>query len=247
MSETTLPRPADDLLDPEPAPDHGDRRRKAVALGALAVVTLAGAGVLLLTGGGTDELDEAPITPVRPVTGTVAAPDARAQPPEVVEDARPARDPFQAVVVASAPAAPTTPGAAGAPGSSTGSTGAAPGSTGATPQGPPPSDGAAVPVTAPAAPAAPLAPADAAGSAPGTAPRRLALGRVEGSGDQRKAVFVVDDESITVSVGDSFGASGDLLLVSLQQGPADAQWTAVVQIGKGEPFDVVTGSPVTLP
>ena len=55
------------------------------------------------------------------------------------------------------------------------------------------------------------------------------------------AVLTVDGASQTVRVGDDFGPDGSLLLLSLQQGPDDGQWTAVVQRGSGDPFDVVTG------
>ena len=48
-------------------------------------------------------------------------------------------------------------------------------------------------------------------------------------------------------MGESFGPSGSLLLLSLQEGPDEGQWTAVLQLGQGDPFDVVTGAPVRLP
>ena len=238
MSDPLFSRPALDGLDDEPELGTSDRRRKALAVGALAVAGLAGAGLLLL-GGGSDEVLEAPITPVRPVADGIPAPEVTAQPPQVVEDARPARDPFQVLYVPPAPPASGT-GTTGSTGSTgtTGTTGTTAGAEGPTTTTVPArGDLVAVPVGAPAA---------GTGAVAVPATRRLLLEAVRGSGDSRTAVFVVGEEKVSVGVGDAFGAGGDLLLLSLQQGPADGQWTAVVQVRTGEPFDVVTGSPVTV-
>ena len=74
----------------------------------------------------------------------------------------------------------------------------------------------------------------------------LALLRTEGTDTARSAVFTVDGAEQVVAVGEAFGADGSLLLLSLQQGPEQGGWTAVVQQGSGDPFDVVTGVPVAL-
>lgn len=93
---------------------------------------------------------------------------------------------------------------------------------------------------------APTAPPPAADPTAAPAPRRLSLVRVSGDVDALTAVFDLDGASVPVAPGARFGAASDLLLVSVQQGPADGQWTAVVQIADREPFDVVSGSPVTV-
>jgi len=92
-------------------------------------------------------------------------------------------------------------------------------------------------------------PVDPRGSASGglVTGSPLELTRVEGASDRLVAVLAVDGQPVRAGVGDSFGPGGQLLLLSLQQGPANGQWTAVVQVGQGEPFDVVTGTPTRLP
>jgi hypothetical protein len=77
--------------------------------------------------------------------------------------------------------------------------------------------------------------------------RSLGLTGVEGPSERLVAVLTIDGRPVRAAVGDSFGPAGQLLLLSLQQGPSDGQWTAVVQLGKGEPFDVVTGTSTRLP
>lgn len=232
------PRPVAEAADAAAEPGPPDRRRTVVAVAALAVAGLAGAGVLLL-GGGSDELDEATTVSAGPVGSVAAAPDVPVPtPPVVAEDARPSRDPFQVLY---APPAPAGAGTTGTGTTGIGTTGAGPTGTGGAPAPGSPGAPASVPTTTVpgAAPPAPV------GAAPAPASRRLLLKTVSGSAASRTAVFALDDEQLTVGVGDAFGAAGDLLLLSLQQGPADGQWTAVVQVGQGEPFDVVTGSPVT--
>jgi hypothetical protein len=75
----------------------------------------------------------------------------------------------------------------------------------------------------------------------------MALLSVDGGQAARTAVFTIDGAQQRVAVGESFGPSDSVLLLSLQQGPDAGQWTAVVQLGQGEPFDVVTGVVVQLP
>ncbi|CAA9347926.1 MAG: hypothetical protein AVDCRST_MAG07-2803, partial [uncultured Frankineae bacterium] len=82
---------------------------------------------------------------------------------------------------------------------------------------------------------------------PAPARRLLALTRVEARGGSFAAVLTIDGVPVRVRVGETFGPGGGLRLVSLQQGPAAGQWTAVVRPGSAQPFDVVTGTPVRLP
>lgn len=69
------------------------------------------------------------------------------------------------------------------------------------------------------------------------------LMRVFGEGKDQSAVFSIDGKQQTAKVGSTFGPTAEILLLSLQQGPEDAQWTAVLQVGDSDPFDVVTGEP----
>jgi hypothetical protein len=59
-------------------------------------------------------------------------------------------------------------------------------------------------------------------------------------------VLSLDGKALRAAAGTRFGPGGELLLVSVQQGPEASQWTAVVQRGRGTPFDVVTGTPVRI-
>ena len=231
MSEPTFPFVDADGDADEAAP--AGRRRAMLALGGLGVVALGVAGVLVLTGPDEQELD------LGLPTGTAAAaatptPSATASPSAVVPvTSRPGRDPFR------------VPGGA----ARSGSTGAGPAVVDpvAAPAAPPTQDRVVVPgrgpvVDGPAPDSAPL-PGSGPREQPEAAARTVTLVRV--AGDQT-AVLSVDGAAQSVRVGDGFGPDGSLLLLSVQQGPDEGQWTAVVQQGAGEPFDVVTGRPVTV-
>jgi hypothetical protein len=83
-------------------------------------------------------------------------------------------------------------------------------------------------------------------TAPTSREHPLVLRSVAGTGDALTATFVIDGHRTTARPGASFGPIGEIRLVSLQQGPAADQWTAVLQVGDGEPFDVVTGDTVAV-
>jgi hypothetical protein len=93
-------------------------------------------------------------------------------------------------------------------------------------------------------------PAGVGATGTGTAPTvaankeyKLLLGRVYGTGKDRTAVFSIDGKSQVAKIGSKFGPTSEILLISLQQGPKAGQWTSVLQVGDGEPFDVVTAVP----
>lgn len=241
----------DETGEDEPRP--GRRRAVLLASGGLGVATLAVLGVLALTGPGQDELEPGP-----PVAAPVSAATPSAVPSATAGDAAPTapaedsalrrgRDPFRGpAAVGGGAGTPDATGEGTAPDPE-----AQPPSSG--PQVQPALDGA-LPISAPA-PGAVGEPGDGLVGDPGGQPgdsggdetdgrmRSVSLVRV---GAQQTAVLAVDGAAQTVRVGDDFGPGGALLLLSLQEGPDDGQWTAVVQRGSGDPFDVVTGQPATL-
>ena len=237
MTDLTASASARSVL-PAACPERSARRAPATAVGLLAAISL-GAGVLLLPGGGSEAPDALTATAV---VQHVAHPAPPAVPEAVATTAAsPAvqfRDPFRPLVSDAGEQAPVTvpDTTVSAPDDS---------DTSETPpvpdfdfELPPP------PVTLPAPPGTSTG-APAAGGA-SLVGRKLSLTRVEAAGEDFVAVLSLEGTAMRAAVGASFGPGGELLLLSLQQGPADGQWTAVVQRGRGEPFDVVTGSPVRL-
>ena len=241
MSESPFPSSDAETADPEV--DPGSRRRTLVAGGALAAVVLAAGAFFLL--GGNDAAEQELAAP----SGAPAAAPAPSASPSTLPVASKielGRNPFKALYVqpAAAPATSATSAPSAPPtGGTTGSTGSTTGSTGRTPSFPVPQ----LPTTSP-----PPAPSTGSGTGSGTgslppAPvsqQKLQLVSAKHVGEEHLAIFKIDGVQQTVKVGETFGPTKHLLLVSLQQGPADDQWTAVVQVGDGDPFDVVTGSPV---
>jgi hypothetical protein len=242
MSEPTFPFAAGDTVeDDAPA---ASRRRTLLALGGLGVVALGVAGYLVLSGPDDAALDlglptgtpAAAATPPSPTASPTAPAPATAQ-------GRAGRDPFRA---------PTGTGAATAP-DPTAPEPAAP--EPAAPELTPPGTGA--PGQAPsspgdgilpgAGPALPIGggPVSDGGPADQPAAAALTVSLLRVAGDQT-AVLSVDGTAEPVRVGDAFGPQDALLLLSVQQGPDEGQWTAVVQQGSGDPFDVVTGHPATV-
>jgi hypothetical protein len=216
--------PPADPAESAPAPvveaeEKSGNKKAVLGLGALAAVVLGAGAFLFLGGSGDEELDDFTLPPRKPAA---AAPAPSATPaaklPAVAKVAL-GRNPFRALYIqpAAAPAVPETP------------TGAAP---------------------APADPGA-VAPATG-GTAPGTGTPaqeptakeyKLVLLRVFGEGADQSAVFSIDGKQQTAKVGTTFGAHAEILLIELTQGPKEEQWTAVLQVGDGDPFDVVTGVP----
>ncbi|MBC7680513.1 MAG: hypothetical protein H7233_16235 [Pseudorhodobacter sp.] len=224
-------------FDDEPT---GDRRRNVIALGALAAV-LVGGGAYFLLSGGSDTADEFAFTPAvpRPAAAASPSPQAAVKLPVATKIAI-GRNPFKALYVQPvvAAAAPVTDPAAPAP--TGGGTPIVIVSPGDTPTGPTTS----TPTTSRPTSASPDGPAATAAPEPAVKEYKLILKRVFGDGSNLSAVFTVDGKQMTAKVGSTFGPTAEIKLLSLQQGPKDEQWTAVLQVGDGSPFDVVTGEPV---
>jgi hypothetical protein len=70
---------------------------------------------------------------------------------------------------------------------------------------------------------------------------KLVLTRVYGTGTDRTGVFTIDGKQELAKIGSKFGPTNEIVLLSFQQGPKAGQWTTVLQVGDGDPFDVVSG------
>ncbi|MDP9435217.1 MAG: hypothetical protein M3P93_08520, partial [Actinomycetota bacterium] len=79
-----------------------------------------------------------------------------------------------------------------------------------------------------------------------TREHRLVLIDVTEQDGALEAVFTIDGVRTAARVDAVFGPSKELRLISLQEGPAARQWTAVLQVGDGEPFDLLTGRAVSV-
>jgi len=245
MSESPFTSPPiDQAADTEAEPGG---RRTAIVAGALGAVVL-GAGAFFFLGGG-DAPEQELAAPGAVPAAAAPAPSKSPTTLPVASTIELGRNPFKALYVAPAAAPAATAVTTAAP-----TTGGGTPSTGGTGTGGVPSTGGSTGggstgggSTGGGLPPAPLPqpPATGGGQTPApTAKQKLQLVSATHLGDDHTAVFSIDGVEHTVGVGDTFGPSKHLLLLSLQQGPRDDQWTAVVQLGDGDPFDVVTGSPV---
>ncbi len=214
----------------EEAAEGRDKKVLAV-LGGVVALALAGGAYLFLGGGGEEEL-EAFVPPARPAAAAPAAsPSPQAQVP-VQTAIRLGRSPFDVKYIAPAPAPeqPDTPAAPAAP-----VTGGAPGvivvpvqgggSTGGGTTAPAPGTGAPAP------------------DQPTAQEYKLILLRVFGEGVDQSASFSIDGREQTAKVGSTFGATAEILLVELTEGPDAGQWTASLQVGE-ERIDVKLGETV---
>lgn len=213
------------VAEQDSPPESGGSRSKilVIALGAVAGVALAGGAFFLLSGG--DDADEFGAVAQAP-RAAAPAPAASAQPKlPAPANLTLGRNPFRALYVepAPAPAEVTAPPATGdgiTPVIIIGEGGGTGGGTG--------TGGGAAP-----APQQPTA-----------KEHKLVLLRVFGAGKDQSASFSIDDKQQTAKIGTTFGPTAEILLLSLQEGPKEGQWTAVLQVGDGDPFDVVLGEPV---
>lgn len=202
-------------------------KRKLALIGGVAAVALAAGGWFLLHGSGGSSGPAlglpagglAKPAAVKPATlKSVAKPAAKEKAALLVPAAstvKLGRDPFHAlyIVPAAAPAAAVGTGTA-APGTSTsGTTGSSTGTSSGT-------------STTPAAPV--------------STTYALKLVRVYGAGKDLTAVFSVAGKTQLAKAGSVFGRSQEIKLLSMQQG-AKGVWTAVIQVGDGQPFDAPTG------
>lgn len=238
MSESTFPFSGQAAAATGETERRGTRRALLLGGGVVTTLVLAAGGFLLLGG----EAEEASF--VVPPGARSAAP-AKPTPPPVVAlpaafDGDLGRNPFKALYVLPPAATDGQPSVGGA-GSDGGTT--TPSGTGAVPVGdtppvgPPPA--APVPVSAPV-------PGPVTPPAPTEREYALVLRSVSGEGAARTASFTVDGAAMTAKVGDTFGPTREIRLISLQEGPAAGQWTAVLQVGDGGPFDAVTGQAVSV-
>ncbi|MGB8649504.1 MAG: hypothetical protein WCD35_02460 [Mycobacteriales bacterium] len=191
----------------------GTKRTALVAGGLAAAVALAGGGYFLLSGGSSDPVSSGPVALPKPAAVQPAAKAAAKKPAA----AKPATLPNTSTVrLGRDPfkALYVQPAAAPAAATTTTPTSTQPASTTTTP------------TTTPAKPVAT------------TYPMRLVS--VYGSGAGSTAVFSVAGKQQTAKPGSVFGRTAELKLLSLQQN-AKGVWTAVVQVGDGDPFDAPTG------
>ena len=216
-----------------PAPRRSVRCLPASAAGVLTALALGATAVLLPSGepAAQDGLVTAGAALQPAAAGTALLHPVQPDATPATDLAPRARDPFAPLI--EPPAAPTG-GSAGTPVVTPDSGTPAGGSPGVSLPGfelPLVVDvpRQVEPPTSPVGPSAPLT------------GRSLQLDRVEAVGDSYEGVLAVDGAPTRVKVGDSFGPGEQLLLLSLQQGPGTDQWTAVVQAGQGEPFDLVNG------
>lgn len=222
-----------------PEDDTAGGKRNLVALGGLGAVLVAGAAYFLVLSGGDateDALAIVPRTPAAAAPAAVASPAAVKLP--VATKVQLGRNPFKALYVqpaavaeAPAPAAPATPVAVGGGTTIVVGGGGTQAPTGGGTQAPTSGGGTAAPAPKPA-----------------VKEYKLVLTRVFGDeGSDLSAVFTIDGKQQTAKVGSVFGPTAEIKLLSLQEGPKEGRWTAVLQVGDGDPFDVVTGTKVYVP
>ncbi len=225
MTQSTLP-----LLDAEDADAQDqpkDNRRTLLGLGGLAVIAVA-AGALWLTGSADEDglaLGLPPGAPVPPTSSASASATPAAATPSPGRQATSARNPFEALQLSSAGGSVPVPTGGEAPVADVPASSA---------------PVAATPTTAVSASATP-----SSGTQPSAAPHTLVLLHVGGTPDARTATFSVDGAEVVVTVGTAFGPGDVLRLLSLRQEAGEAQWSAVLQSGAGEPFDAVSGQRTT--
>ena len=239
MTESPFPS---GTVEEAPAPEQESEsgsRRNLLALGGLAALLVAGgAAFFLLSGGDETSEDVAFVPPARTAVTAPAVIVPKAVKLPVATNIPLGRNPFKALYVqpaaAPADAAPTGPATA-----------------------PAPAGGPAIILVTPTAPTGGTSPGSApfpgptdggAGPAPGTPPvavqHDLVLRRVSGDGDALSAAFTIDGKATSAKVGETFGPTSEIKLLSLQEGPQPGRWTAVLQVGDAAPFDVVIGESV---
>lgn len=248
MSESSFPFGASDAPSADPAGEQAgsDRRKMLLAGGAVAAAVLGGGGYLLLGGGsGSDATPALPVVPVLAHHPAAASPRPSASPPAAAPAAfheALGRDPFRALYVQAAPVTSSAPDPTMPSPIPSQARAADPalilagGTPGTTPVPPAPADATGGPAGAPGR----------ASSPPSAQEHTLVLRSVTATGDALVARFVIDGSGMSVRVGQVFGPAKEIKLISLQQGPKANQWTAVVQVGDADPFDVVSGEPVSV-
>jgi hypothetical protein len=213
----------EDASAPPSAPEQESRSnpKLLIGLGALAAVVI-GAGAFLFLSGGDDVEDFGVVAAAPRAAAPVASPAPTAQPKIPAQaNLTLGRNPFRPLYVEPAPAPP-----------------------------PPPAD---LPTSTGGVGTTPVVIVEGGTSGPGAAPapqeptakeHKLVLLRVFGTGKDQSASFSIDGKQQTAKVGTTFGPTAEILLLSLHEGPKEGEWTAVLQVGDGDPFDVTLGDPV---
>ena len=245
MTESPFPfGTAEEAPALEQESEGGSSRRNLVALGGLAALLVAGGAAFLLLGGGEDTTEDiAFVPPARTTVTTPAVVVPKAVKLPVATDVPLGRNPFKALYVQ--PAAAATDGAPAAGPAAAPAPAAGPAIVLVTPAGP---FGGTSPGTSPGTVPFPAPTNGGAAPAPGTRPvaveHDLVLRRVSGEGATLSAAFTIDGKATSAKVGETFGPTSEIKLLSLQEGPEPGRWTAVLQVGDADPFDVVIGESV---
>ena len=212
-------------------------RRNLLALGGLAALLVAGGAAFFLLSGGEETSEDIAFVP--PARTTVTTPAVAVPKPvtlPVATNVPLGRNPFKALYVqpaaAPADAAPTGPATA-----------------------PAPAGGPAIVLVTPTAPTGGTSPGSVPFPGPtggGAVPapvaveheHELVLRQVSGQGNGLSAAFTIDGKATSAKVGETFGPTSEIKLLSLQEGPKPGRWTAVLQVGDAAPFDAVMGESV---
>ena len=206
----------------QPGDDEGgtDSRRTIVAAGVLAVVAL-GAGAFFFLGGSDPE--ELPVA-AAPASAAPAVPDTAVPVAATLPtptDLSIGRNPFKVPGIYIPPPPEVAPPA----GTGSGGTDSAP-APGGTGTGGTGTGGTGTGTV----------------KEPTAEKHKLVMLRVFGEGADQSAAFSIHGTEQIAKVGSIFGPTAEILLIELTEAPA-GKWTATLQVGDGDPFDVVMGEP----
>jgi hypothetical protein len=217
MTDTLTPL----AVDADPTPSPGSNRRAIIAVGAAGALLLLSGGYYLLMGGSSSEPHAfVPQVQHAPAVVKTVAENAKPTSKNAVKPAAqlPAlsvaplgRDPFKPLYIQ--PVAAPVQAVATVPAAPTG-TAMTPTSTSTTP------------TSTSTTPANPVATTYA-----------LSLSSVYGSGSNLTGSFKVGSAQQQAKPGSVFGKTSELRLLSLQQ-ESSGLWTAVVQVGDDQPFNL---------
>ena len=224
MTDTLTPL----AVDADPTPSPGSNRRAIIAVGAAGALLLLSGGYYLLMGGSSSEPHAfvPQVQHAQAVVKTVAK-NAKPTSKNAVKPAAqlPAlsvaplgRDPFKPLYIQ--PVAAPVQVVTAAPAAPTGTT-TTPTSTSTTP-----TSTSTTPTSTSTTPAKPVA-----------TTYTLSLTSVYGSGSNLTGSFKVGSAQQQAKPGSVFGRTSELRLLSLQQ-ESSGVWTAVVQVGDVQPFNL---------
>ena len=231
MTDTLTPL----AVDADPTPSPGSNRRAIIAVGAAGALLLLSGGYYLLMGGSSSE-PHAFVPQVQHAQAVVKT-VAKNATPTSKNAVKPAaqlpalsvaplgRDPFKPLYIQ--PVAAPVQAVTAAPAAPTGTT-TTPTSTSTTPTSTSttPTSTSTTPTSTSTTPAKPVATTYA-----------LSLTSVYGSGSNLTGSFKVGSAQQQAKPGSVFGRTSELRLLSLQQ-ESSGVWTAVVQVGDDQPFNL---------